>query len=91
MNKNIEFLENEDYKLVMSLIEQKMGTLKRNEKFNEQYTKLFDVMDEIELLLNNEQKEKFNEIINLFYSLEEYYVAFSYSLGVKYGEYLSEI
>ena len=91
MNKNIEFLENEDYKLVMSSIEQKIGTLKKNRNFNEQYIRFFDVMDEMELLLNNKQKEKFNEIINLFYSLEEYYVAFLYSLGVKYGEDLSKI
>lgn len=75
----------------MSLIEQKIGTLKKNRNFNEQYIRFFDVMDEMELLLNNKQKEKFNEIINLFYSLEEYYVAFSYSLGVKYGEDLSKI
>lgn len=91
MNRNIEFLENENYKLVMSLVEKKIGILRKNGKFNKQYTRFFDVMDEIELLLNNEQKEKFNEIIDLFYSLEEYYVAFSYALGVKYGEDLSKI
>ena len=56
MNKNIEFLENEDYKLVMSSIEQKIGTLKKNRNFNEQYIRFFDVMDEMELLLNNKQK-----------------------------------
>lgn len=91
MNENIEFLENGDYKLVMELINKKIEILKQNEEFNNKYTRFFDVMDEIELYLNDNQKEKFNEIVSLFYSLEEYYVAFSYSLGIKYGQDLSKI
>lgn len=91
MNKNVGFLENGDYKLVMSLIEQKIEILKKNKNFNHQYTRFFDAIDEMELLLSKEQKVKFDEIVNLFYSLEEYYVAFSYSLGVKYGEDLSKM
>lgn len=91
MSENIEFLENGDYKLVMNLIDKKISFLKKDEKFNKQYTRLFDAIDEMELELNDRQKEKFNEIVNLFYSLEEYYVAFSYSLGIKYGQDLSKI
>ncbi len=91
MGENIEFLENGDYKLVMSLIDKKINFLKKDEKFNKQYTRLFDAIDEMELELNDRQKEKFNEIVSLFYSLEEYYVAFSYSLGIKYGQDISKI
>lgn len=91
MSENIEFLESGDYKLVMSLIDKKINFLKKDEKFNKQYTRIFDAIDEMELELNDRQKEKFNEIVDLFYSLEEYYVAFSYSLGIKYGQDISKI
>lgn len=37
------------------------------------------------------QKEKFNEIISLFYNTEEYYFALAYSLGVKYAKDLKKI
>ena len=41
--------------------------------------------------LSKQQKEQFDEIVQLFYKTEEYYFAFSYSLGVKYGEDLKRI
>ena len=37
------------------------------------------------------QKEKFNEILELFHKMEDYYYVFSYSLGVKYGEELKKL
>ena len=52
---------------------------------------LSKLIEELDNSLEGEQKEKFNEIIKLFYKTEEYYFAFSYSLGIKYGEDLKKI
>ena len=50
-----------------------------------------DKMDEFEKNLTEEQKDQFYEIVELFYKTEEYYFAFSYSLGVKYGKDLNKL
>lgn len=86
-----EIFENEDYKEISNFIEKKLPILKQNEKFKEQYIRLSDVMEELEKTLSDEQKQKFDEIVELFYKTEEYYFAFSYSLGVKYGEELKKL
>lgn len=91
MESKINFFENGDYKLITNLINDKIGTLKKYNDFNEQYTKLYDTIDELSLILDDTQKEKFNEVMQLFYNTEEYYLALSYSLGVKYGKDLEKI
>ena len=80
-----EIFENEDYKEISNFIEKKLPILKQNEKFKEKYIRLSDVMEELEKTLSDEQKQKFDEIVELFYKTEEYYFAFSYSLGVNVG------
>ena len=91
MENKIDFFENGDYKFVTNLINEKMDILKKYKSFNEQYTKLYDTIDELEVILNDSQKEKFNEIMQLFYNTEEYYFALAYSLGVKYGKDLEKL
>lgn len=91
MDMKIDFFENGDYKFITNLINEKMDVLKKCENFNKQYTKLYDLIDQFEDKLENMQKEKFNEIISLFYNTEEYYFAFAYSLGVKYARDLEKI
>lgn len=91
MDNKINFLENGDYKFVMELFNEKMPILKSCKTFSEQYARFFDVMEDIEDTLNEKQKEKFNEFVTLIYDIEEYYFAFVYSLGVKYGQDLEKI
>lgn len=91
MEKEIEFFENGDYKFVTNLINERIEKLKRCEDFNKKYQRLYDLMDDIELLFDDKQKEKFNEIVKLFYETEEYYFALAYSLGVKYGKDLKSL
>ena len=69
----------------------KMPILKENKNFKKEYIRLADAMEELEQTLSKEQKKQFDEIVQLFYKTEEYYFAFSYSLGVKYGEELKKI
>ena len=61
--------------------EKRIPDLRKNEDFNKKYLRLTDAMEELEKTLSKEEKEKFNEIVNLFYETEEYYFAFSYNLG----------
>lgn len=91
MESKIDFFENGDYKLITNLINEKVEILKENRDFNNKYTKLYDIIDELDLILDDKQKEKFNEMVQLFYSTEEYYFALAYSLGVKYGNDLRNL
>ncbi len=87
----MEIFNNEDYKFISEFIEQKLPVLKENKNFKAEYLKLSDKMDEFEKNLTEEQKDQFYEIVELFYKTEEYYFAFSYSLGVKYGKDLNKL
>lgn len=77
--EKLDFFENGDYKLITNLIDKKMEELKKYEEFNKKYKKLYDKIDEIEILFDDKQKTKFNEIMELFYETEEYYFALAYS------------
>ena len=87
----MDIFNNETYKVISNLVEQKISVLKENKDFNKKYKRLTDLMEEFEKTLSIEQKEQFNEIVQLFYKTEEYYFVLSYSLGVKYGEDLKKI
>jgi len=87
----MDIFNNEEYKLISEMVEKKIPTLRKKEDFNKKYLRLTEAMEELENTLSKDQKEKFNEIVNLFYETEAYYFAFSYSLGVKYGEDLESI
>lgn len=91
MENKIDFFEDGKYKFIINLINEKIDILKKCEDFNKKYTELYDVMDELELILDDKQKEKFNELMQLFYGTEEYYLALAYSLGVKYGNDLKNL
>ena len=87
----MEIFDNGDYKLISNILEKHLPILKENDDFSKNYERLPDAMEDFEKTLSAEQREKFNEIIEIFYSTEEYYFALSYSLGVKYGEDLKKL
>ena len=91
----MEIFNNDNYKFISNFynnIEEKiLPILKENQNFKAEYFRLTDAMEELEQTLSKQQKEQFDEIVQLFYKTEEYYFAFSYSLGVKYGEDLKRI
>ena len=88
---NNEIFQGENYKKVSELVEKNMGVLRQNQTFNHKYLRLTQAIDETEKILNEEQKQKLNEIITLFYETEEYYFALAYSLGIKYGQDLEKL
>lgn len=69
----------------------KIPILRENKQFEAKYMRLTDAIEELEKTLPENQKEQLNKIVELYYETEEYYFAFAYSLGVKYGEELQEI
>ena len=87
----MDIFSKDNLQMINKLIEEKIGTLRRNEDFERDYLRLTDAMDELEQSLSAEQKEKFNEIISLFYNTKQYYFALSYALGLKYGEDLKDL
>ena len=91
MNQEKEIFNNEDYKYISNFVEEKLPILRQNKKFNEKYLNLTDTIEKLEKTLSVQQKEQLDEIIKLFYETEEYYFAFSYSLGIKYGKELEKL
>lgn len=87
----MEIFDNNNYKYISKFVEDKMPMLNENADFKEKYLKLTDKIEELEKNLSSNQVEQFQEIVNLFYQTEEYYFAFSYSLGVKYGQVLEKL
>ena len=66
----MDIFNNENYKVISNLVEQKISVLKENKDFNKKYKRLTDLMEEFEKTLSIEQKEQFNEIVQLFYKTE---------------------
>ena len=91
MNEKNEIFNNDDYKFISNFIEKKLPILRQNKNFNTKYLNLTDTIENLEKTLSVTQKEQLDEIIKLFYETEEYYFAFSYSLGVKYGKELEQL
>ena len=87
----MEIFKDNNYKYISNFVESKIPILRQNEDFNKKYIELSDLIDKLNTNLSGEQKENFNALIKLFYETEEYYFAFSYSLGVKYGKELEEL
>ena len=80
----MDFFNDGSYKFVTNMINEKIDVLKENGEFNEKYTRMYDLIDEFDLILEDNQKKKFNKIMELIYNTEEYYFSLAYSLGVKY-------
>ncbi len=81
----MEIFEKEDYKEISKFIEKKIPNLRQNKKFEKEYLRLNELIEQLQKELQEGQKEKFNQIIDLVYKTEEYYFAYSYLLGVKHG------
>ena len=86
-----ELFDKEIVENVSNLVEEKMKILKNVNDFKEKDKKLSFCMEELDNLLSDELKEKFDEVMRLTYQVEDYYFTLAYLLGAKYGEKLSKI
>lgn len=91
MENKKEIFETQNYKHISKFVEQKIPVLKENSDFKQKYIMLADLIDKMDINLPSDYKKQFDEIIKLTYSVEEYYFALAYSLGIKYGEDLEKI
>lgn len=91
MLNELEILKNNNYKHISNFVESKSNVLRQVKEFNSIYIKNINLIEELDKELKDEQKSKFNYIINSIYELEEYYFALAYSLGIKYGEDLKNL
>lgn len=91
MDEKKKLFDGDDYKYISNFVEQKLPILRQNKNFNDKYLKLTNMTENFEKTLTTKQKEQLDEIIKLIYETEEYYFAFSYSLGIKYGKELEEL
>lgn len=91
MLNEIEIFKNNNYKHISNFVESKSNVLRQVKEFNSIYIKNINLIEELDKELKDEQKSKFNYIINSIYELEEYYFALAYSLGIKYGEDLKNL
>jgi hypothetical protein len=83
--------EDVNYTLINNLVEEKIPILRKNQDFNAKYTKFFEILEKLENDLTGSQKALLDELIELNYKTEEYYMALAYSLGVKYRNDLEKI
>ena len=67
----MDFFNDGSYKFVTNMINEKIDVLKENGEFNEKYTRMYDLIDEFDLILEDNQKKKFNKIMELIYNTEE--------------------
>ena len=87
----MEIFNDDNYKYISNFIENKIPILRQNKIFNKKYLEQMNLIDDFNKTLPIKEKEKFDKLIKLFYETEEYYFAFSYSLGLKYGKELEEL
>ena len=91
MNQKLNLFISDDYKYLSNFIESKIQELKNIQNFNNIYIKNAKLENELDTRLNEKQKMIFEEYLKLIYELEEFYFAFAYSLGVKYGKDLENL
>ena len=90
MKDEIEIFKNNNYKFISNFVESKVSILKNDDNFNKLNLRLTNTMQELDRSLTDTQKDLFDELLQLFYSNEEYYFALAYSLGVKFGNDLKK-
>ena len=81
-----DFVEN-----ISNLVEDKMKLLKDVKDFREKDKELSNQMEELDGMLPEELRDKFDDVVRLTYQLEDYYFTLAYLLGSKYGEKKSKI
>lgn len=91
MKKELNFFKSTDYKYISNFIENKINELRKIEEYNNLDQKNISLANKLEESLNEDQKNTFEEYLKTIYELEEFYFAFAYSIGVKYGKDLENL
>lgn len=87
----LEIFKNSDFLHISNFIETKLPKLREIEKYNKIYLENTNLIDELEKIINDNEKNKFDKLIKSFYELDEYYFAYAFLLGIKFGKELEKL
>lgn len=87
----MDIFQNDDYLYISNFIEDKLPELREIDKYNKIYLENSSLIEELDSLLQKEEKQKFNDIIKTNYELENYYFAYAFLLGAKYSKKIENL
>ena len=68
----MDVFQNNDYLYISNFIEDKLPELRKIDQYNKIYLENSSLIEELDSLLQEEEKQKFNDIIKTNYELEYY-------------------
>lgn len=87
----MDIFQNDDYLYISNFVEDKLSELRKIDKYNKTYLENSSLIEELDTLLQGEEKQKMNEIIKNNYELENYYFAYAFLLGAKYSKKIENL
>lgn len=87
----MDIFQNDDYLYISNFIEDKLPELREIDKYNKIYLENSSLIEELDSLLQEEERQKFNDIIKTNYELENYYFAYAFLLGAKYSKKIENL
>ena len=87
----MDVFQNDDYLYISNFIEDKLPELREIDKYNKIYLENSSLIEELDSLLQEEERQKFNDIIKTNYELENYYFAYAFLLGAKYSKKIENL
>ena len=87
----MDIFKNDDYLYISNFVEDKLPELRKMDKYNKVYLENSTLIEELDSLLQEKEKQKLNEIIKTNYELENYYFAYAFLLGAKYSKKIENL
>ena len=87
----MDIFQNDDYLYISNFVEDKLPELRKIDKYNKIYLENSSLIEELDSLLQKEEKQKFNDIIKINYELENYCFAYAFLLGAKYSKKIENL
>ena len=87
----MDIFQNDDYLYISNFVEDKLPELRKIDKYNKIYLENSSLIEELDSLLQEEEKQIFNNIIKTNSELENYYFAYAILLGAKYSKKIENL
>ncbi len=83
---DMEFVED-----ISNLVESKMSVLQKVKDFKKKDKELSREMEELDNMLPEDMKSKFDDVIRHTYEVEQYYFTLAYLIGTKYSKKMGKL